>query len=75
MDLNIRNIPEDLMRELKRTAVDQGKTLREYCIDLLSLNLTPATRLLGLVKTGRDVVAPPEPKEFTIERGGDFSQE
>lgn len=70
MDLNIRNIPEELIRELKRKALDEGKTLREHCIELLSQNRTPR-RIIGMVTTGRAVQT--EIRDLTRERD-EYSQ-
>lgn len=36
MDLNLRGIDGALVGKLKRGALDQGKTLKEYCVEALS---------------------------------------
>lgn len=38
MDLNLRNVPEELVRTLKSTAAVRGLTLREHCISVLEGN-------------------------------------
>ena len=35
MDLNLRNVPEGLVKRLKVEAAGRGVTLREYCLGLL----------------------------------------
>lgn len=41
MDLNIRNVDEELVRRLKANAARAGVTLREHCISLLSGSRAP----------------------------------
>lgn len=38
MDLNIRNVPEELMKAIKIKALNAGKNLREWVIEELSRN-------------------------------------
>ena len=35
MDLNIRNVPEELVKDLKKAALEDGSSLRDYCIRVL----------------------------------------
>ena len=35
MDLRVNKVAPELIRQLKRIALDSGKTLREYVIELL----------------------------------------
>lgn len=37
MDLNIREFPDDLAKEAKKSAIDENKTLREFVIDCVKL--------------------------------------
>jgi plasmid stability protein len=37
--LNIRNFPADLYRKLKVRAAEEGKTLKDLCIELLDSGL------------------------------------
>jgi hypothetical protein len=39
--LNIRNVPDELMRDLKRLAAAGGQTLRDYCLIRLETPPTP----------------------------------
>ncbi len=34
--LNLRNVPDDLMRDLKKAALDAGQPFHAFCIQLLS---------------------------------------
>ncbi len=45
MDLNLRDIPPQLIRQLKKGAFDRDITLKEYCVRLLSQTLLPLTEL------------------------------
>jgi hypothetical protein len=38
MDLNIRKFPEELMKAIKIKALNAGKNMREYVIEVLSAN-------------------------------------
>lgn len=40
MDLNLRNVPDELAAQVKRKAIDAGKTLRDFVIDVLENALT-----------------------------------
>ena len=35
--LNLRKVPEDLMRELRKAAIDAGEPFHEHCVRLLEL--------------------------------------
>lgn len=37
--LNLRNVPDDLMRDLRKAAIDAGVPFHEHCIGLLKLAL------------------------------------
>lgn len=37
--LNLRNVPDDLVRDLKKAALDAGEPFHPYCIGLLKLAL------------------------------------
>ena len=40
MDLNIRNVPEDVVRDAKVKALEEGVSLREWVIILLRASLS-----------------------------------
>lgn len=46
MDLNIRNVPEELLRKLKSEAAIEGKTLRELVLDVLAEGVGGGTSAL-----------------------------
>lgn len=43
--LNLRSVPDDLMRDLKKAAIDAGEPFHVYCVHMLSIGL----RSLGQV--------------------------
>ena len=36
-DLNLRNLPEELLKRLKVRAAERGVTLKQHCLDLLAI--------------------------------------
>jgi hypothetical protein len=60
-DLNIRNIPKDLMMKLKVDAATAGVTLREHALGLLNgtASEVPSARAIR-----KDHTVPPTPKFF-----------
>jgi hypothetical protein len=68
MDLNLRNVDDELVRQLKVEAAKDGKTLRDYCVERLSgqrpvrLTVEPEPAIFigksEIVSEGSRVVAP-----------------
>ena len=68
MDLNLRNVDEEMVRRLKAEAAKDGKTLRDYCVEKLngqrfiSVAVDPKTAVFvgknEILPVGAKVVAP-----------------
>lgn len=54
--LNLRNVPDELVRSLKTRAVQHGVTLKDWCVDILSKDVStlPVRKLDLIVKDDLD---------------------
>lgn len=41
--LNLRKVPEDLMRKLRKAAIDAGEPFHEHCVRLLEMTVLQST--------------------------------
>ena len=67
--LNLRNVPDDLMRDLKKAALDAGQPFHAFCIQILSGGLDDSG-IRAAWQRERRLPATIETRADTLLRGG-----